>query len=157
MQNVDFKKLAVWMLPSWLRGNTVLLILHNALWPIRQKYGEYVRFVNDTLYKLQHNGQVCYLRKVLNDKCDPVDRRILIEDFDGLVKLYFWPDADNRDYDFSLTWFFWGNDMYEDSGVDFVVKVPYSIVTTTSEIAYLKSLANEFKLAGKRYIIVRYN
>lgn len=144
------------MLPIWLRQSVFILFIQAATWPLRKKYNEYVQFANDTLYRLQHNGQVCYLRAVLNDKLDYTDRRILIVDFVGIQGIYFWPDEADRDYNFDNDIFFWPDNMYADSGIDFTVKVPFGLITTEAQMAYLKSLVNEYKMAGKNYNIVNY-
>lgn len=154
--SADFKKLIKWLIPVWLRQSTVMLVLQAAMLPVRQVYNTYVLFVKETLYRLQHNGQICYLRKVLNDKLDVTERRILLEDFEGLQRFFFWAETDLRDVNFENTVYFWPDDMYADSGIDFVVKIPYGIVTAEKDLSYLHSLLKEYKLASKNYTIIRY-
>ena len=43
----------------------------------------------------------------------------------------------------------------DDVGTDFTIQLPSDIVTTDSEMAYLKGLVNQYKLPGKQYNIVR--
>lgn len=152
--NVDFKKLALWCTPQWLRQSLFVLFLQASLWPLRQTYNKYVFFVKDTLYRLQHNGQVCYLRAVLNDKCDLTLRRIEVVDFDGLIRLYLWRESDLRNLIIDLPVYLYPNDAYADSGIDFTVKVPAALITTSAQLAYVKSLINEYKMAGKNYNII---
>lgn len=154
--NIAFKKLVNWMLPKWLRASLMLLIVQAASWPVRQKYNAFVQFAKDTVYRLQHNSQVCYLRAVLNDKMDLTSRRIQVVDFDGIQGIYFWPDEDLRDVDFTGDVYFWPDNMYADSGIDFTVKVPTGLIVSAAQMAYLKSLVNEYKMAGKNYNIVNY-
>jgi hypothetical protein len=155
MFNVDFKKLALWLTPQWLRQSTFLLLLMAFTWPLRQVYNSFLMFMAAKLYRLNHNGQVCYLEAVLRDAFDSTLRRIYISDFDGRERIYFWPQAENRDVDFSVTQYFWPDADYADSGVDFTIHLPADVVTTGPQMAYLKSLVNEYKLAGKNYNIVR--
>lgn len=155
MYSVNYKKLIVWMIPHWLRKNVVLILAQACVWLIIQTYNAFIRFVDAKLYRVRHNSQVCYLRAVLNDAFDNLPRRILIDDFDGLERIYFWAEADQRDIDFSVTQYFWADNAYADSGVDFTVKLPTDIVTTDPEMKRLMANLNEYKLPGKNYNIVR--
>jgi len=155
MFQIDYKKLIVWLVPSMLRQSIVMLLLRAAIMPIRELYDAFQLFMSDTLYRLNHNSQVCYLRAVLNDKFDLIERRILIDDFEGLNRIYFWPESDRRDIDFSVTQYFWPDASYADSGVDFTVIIPTGVAVTAAEMARLNSTIKEYKLPGKNYNIVR--
>lgn len=156
MFNLDLKKVALWLIPAWLRQPTILVILMAVTWPLRQVYNSFVVFCEAKLYRLNHNGQVCYLEAVLRDSFDAVDRRIWISDFDGKERIYFWPDAERRNVNFSITQFFWPDSDYADSGVDFTIHLPNDVATGPGQMPYLKSLTDEYKLGGKNYNIVRF-
>lgn len=156
MFNIDFKKLALWNTPVWLRKGSIMVIVMAVTWPLRQVYNSFVAFANAKLYRLSHNGQVCYLEAVLNDAFDGASRRIIISDFDGKARIYFWPEAERRDVNFGITQYFWPESDYADSGVDFTIQIPADVATSTPQMAYLRSLADEYKLAGKNYNIVRF-
>lgn len=156
MYNVDFKRLAVLVTPHYMRVSRILLMLMACTWPLRQLYNAFIAFVDSVIYRLSHNSQVCYLEKVMNDHFDITQRRIYITDFTGVQRLYFWPEADLRDVDFSITQFFWEDAAYADSGIDFIVNIPMDVATTDPLIAYMKSLLNEYKLPGKNYLIIRF-
>lgn len=156
MWQVDFKKLIVWLTPTFLRKANFLLLVQSVNWPLRQKYDDFLRFVDQKQYRLSHNSQVCYLRAVLNDAFDYSLRRIYIDDFDGLNKLYLWRESDRRDIDLTNPVFLYPDNFYGDSGVDFTVFIPATIVTSESENAYLTSLLNEYKTPGKQYNIKRF-
>lgn len=155
MFNVDFKRLAVWVTPHWMRKIKVLILVLAFTWPIRQLYNQFLEFVAAKIYRLSHNGQVCYLEKVMNDAFDIALKRIYITDFGGKERIFFWPETDLRDVDFSITRYFWENDAYADSGIDFIVHIPMDVATTEPQLAYMRSLLNEYKLAGKNYLIER--
>ncbi|UPZ17761.1 hypothetical protein [Flavobacterium humidisoli] len=61
---LKWEKLLLWLIPPILRKRTHAQWLHVLLTPIRSIYEE-------TLYKMQHTGQVIYLEKVLNDAFNP--------------------------------------------------------------------------------------
>lgn len=152
---IDYKKLVVWLTPGWMRKASFSLLLQVFNWPVRQDYDTFQRFVTDKQYRLSHNGQVCYLRAVLNDAFDYTLRRIDIVDFASLPSTYVWPDEDARDINIEGDLYLWPDEMLGDSGIDFTVQIPASIVTSANELAYLDSLLREYKLASKNYNIQR--
>ena len=154
MFKILFKKLLVWLTPHYLRKRRWVILTRAVAWPVMQVYNDFLIFMAAKLYRLQHNGQVCLLEKVLNDAFDVLDKRIFITDFDGLERLFFWPEADQRDVNFETTLFFWPDADYSDSGIDFTIHLPIGLLASADELAYLKSLTDEYKLAGKNYNIV---
>ena len=67
MFDIDFKRLILQLLPTFYRQPLIFGLLRAALIPLEYIYQQFcnVRYAHN--YKLQHNGQVCYLRAVLND------------------------------------------------------------------------------------------
>ena len=61
---LKWEKLLLWLIPPILRKKTHAQWLNVLLSPIRSIYQE-------TLYKMQHTGQVIYLEKVLNETFNP--------------------------------------------------------------------------------------
>lgn len=151
MFNVDFKKLIIWVVPRWLRHSELRIIILSATWPVRQLYNMFLLFVAAKLYRLAHNSQVFSLQKVLNDAFDSTLKRIYITDFAGKTRIYFWPEIERRDVDFSVDQFFWPDIDYADSGTDFTIHLPLGI---SLRMEYLVSLMDEYKLAGKTYNII---
>lgn len=151
--SLNIKKLAVWLIPVWLRNSLFILIINASVQPLKQLYNNYVAFVKSTLYRLQHNGQICYLQAVLNDKLDNEQRRIFISNFTSIAALYVWAETDLRDINFENTIYIYTFSMYGDGGVDFIVNKPSSVANNTNELAFLKSVVDEYKLASKKYII----
>lgn len=156
MFNVDFTILIRWLTPHALRKSKLLIFLKAFAWPVSQLHNDFLRFVAAKLYRLSHNGQVCYLEKVLNDAFDVISKRIYIGDFEGVERIYFWPELDNRDVNFGVDQFFYEDAAYADSGVDFVVHVPFGVAASIPQLALMNSLLNEYKLAGKNYLIQRF-
>lgn len=155
MWQVDLKKLVTWLTPTYLRKSNVMLLQQSWNWTLRQDYNTFQMFVNAKLYRLSHNSQVCYLRAVLNDAFDFSLRRINIVDYDALQSIYLYPDQDNRDIDITGDLYMWADNFYGNSGVDFTVQIPATIVTSEADLAYLASLLAEYKTPGKNYNIQR--
>lgn len=61
---LKWEKLLLWLIPPILRKKTHANWLNVLLSPIRSIYEE-------TLYKMQHTGQVIYLEKILNETFNP--------------------------------------------------------------------------------------
>lgn len=155
MFSEDFKKLSLWLTPHWMRRPNLLIFIQAFTWPLRQIHNRFLMFVTATLYRLNHNGQICYLRAVLNDAFDSTLRRIWIGDFEGIERIYLWPEIDLRDVNLGEVQYLWPDADYADSGIDFTIHLPVDIVTTDPQMAYLRSLVDEYKLDSKNYNIVR--
>ena len=139
-----------------MRKANFLLLMNCAYWALKEVYNNFQLFITNTEYRLAHNSQRCYLRAVLNDAFDPTLRRIYIDNFDALVKLYLWPDEYLRDVNIEADIFLWPDDSYGDSGVDFTVFIPVDIVTSEGDLARLRALLAKYKTPGKNYNIVRF-
>lgn len=84
--HVDFDKWMLAVLPTFLRKRLLFAMLRAMCAPIKtDRTGIYPRFLSardEHLYRLTHNGQVCYLRAALNDAFGLSPRNgFLIEDY----------------------------------------------------------------------------
>jgi hypothetical protein len=149
---VDYKKLAILMLPSFLRKPILVAYLQSLLVPIDSLYYQWSVFRNDNIYKMQHNGQICYLRKALNDKFDPSLRRIWIGNGNRYERQYLYTTPEDRPKYLGKMYLHQNLD-YADTGLDFIVYVPQTIIDE-SPFA-LKALIDFYKAGGKRYKIDR--
>lgn len=150
--NINFDKLAILLLPTFLRKPTLVAYVQALLQPIDDLHYAWLQKRNEVdFYKLQHTGQVCRLRKVLNDQLDNTQRRIRIGNGNAFKRSHIFTDAENKPK-FLGTFFIRSKNEYENTGVDFVVFVPQSIID--QEPFKLDYLIKFYKLAGKRYIII---
>ena len=157
--NVNIKRLALLVLPTWLRRPLVGALIYAGATPLGRLAQELRKYRSDTCYRLRHNGQVCKLRGVLNDEFDPALRRITVEDRDSATlieasiiyrrEVARWVMVPCRGFGaviihregFSGT-----------SGFDFWVNVPDELITTEIETR-MRAIINTYKLASKRYTI----
>lgn len=66
--NINYPRLLINLLPTFLRQPVIYGILHAAGTVLERKtYKSFTDARKEHNYKLNHNGQVCYLRAVLND------------------------------------------------------------------------------------------
>lgn len=153
--NVEYDRLARLLLPVTLRRKRLMAfvgVMTSEVWRIS---GWFRRYRDDTDYRLSHNGQVCYLRAVLNDKFDPVLRRITIEDIGILPETIIHRRSTglflllkHRPEDIILhRRGFGGYNSY-----DFTVVLPAALRASVNE-ARLHAVINTYRLAGKRYTL----
>lgn len=153
--NIDIKKLAFLLLPTFLRGTVTKAYVKSFTFPLSFLYDAFIENRTKNLFNLSHNGQKCYLRAVLNEEYDRDLRRIQIDDGNLHDRVYIFPEAQissQLDLIKNLgTLYIYSDDDYGDTGVDFYVQIPANISYDTYKIKYLIDF---YKLATKRYKIV---
>jgi len=154
--NINFKKLVLMLLPTFLRKPIISALAQTMVEPViglKFIFDEYRKDVN---YRLYHNGQVCYLRAVLNDYFDPVQRRITITDADNDkdLSLIFLRSENKflmvpkRQYNNAIILNRRG--FSGTTGYDFTVNIPAELMPQNNRIAAITSM---YKLTSKRYSI----
>ena len=156
--DVNFKRLALLMLPTFWRKPLLATIAYAAVSPLNYLHTKFVLFQRSTDYRLTHNGQVCYLRAVLNDQFDPIERRITItEDAGNVGPLMLWHRSEERAQLLPMreTWqaFIVNRRGFEGiNSFDFWVNIPVVLLEAV-DITRLKAIVNTYKLASKRFSI----
>lgn len=148
--NIDFNKLAILMLPSFLREPILTAYLQSLLVPISQLHYDWLQKRLDDWYIINHTGQVRLFRNVLNDKLDVGSRRIYITDGNAFPRKCIYTRAEKKPV-FIGKLFIYQNSEYLNTGADFIVFVPQEVIDT--KINELHSLIRKYKLASKRYQI----
>ncbi|WHT39963.1 hypothetical protein QNH98_04715 [Myroides sp. mNGS23_01] len=149
--NIDFKKLILLMLPISLRKVGLIAWLEAMIEPIRQIQYDFVQKRQETLYNLQHNGQVCFLRKILNDIFDIERRRIKIIDGNQYDRFYIYTKGEQKTKYLGVFYLHQRLDYRGTS--DFIIQVPSSLQYDSYQ---LNAIVNYFKLAGMQYKIENY-
>lgn len=158
--NLNYKRLVLLLLPTYWRRPTIASILFSAVTPVSYLHLLFLNFRKATNYRLSHNGQVCYLRAVLNDAFDPTQRRITLSDVAGTHEpfLLYWRSENNakriyrRDQSKEMILNrrgFGGTDSF-----DFVINIPNELNLSADDITRLKALTDTYKLVSKRYQII---
>lgn len=157
--DIDIKRLALLLLPSVLRKPLVAALMQSAVHGCSILHGRFMRWSDDKKYRLWHNGQTCYLRAILNDTFDPLERRIIIEDgwsVSSLGQIIY-----QREQDLSLSVpsrraeaaIILNRRGYGGvNGYDFFITVPLSIRDYVDE-KRLHAIVDTYKLASKRWSI----
>jgi hypothetical protein len=111
---------------------------------------------SDLLYKKYHNGLKIYLEKALNDKFDPIDRQIFIENVNTQSKLfiYYKPESKPKTYIYArsetpVTYVYAKSGYMGDN--DFQVWIPFSLFAAIDAVA---GMVDYYRPAGKRFTVV---
>lgn len=149
---INFNRLVVQLMPTFLRQPRMIAFislfsaeltkLHNA-WLIKKSADE---------TWLQHNSQVCKLRKILNDEFDDIERRIKITDGQFYDRQYVYTLGEKKPKYLGKI-FIRQNTDYADTGIDFFVVVPVEINIEQNKYK-LEAWVNRYRLASKRYKII---
>ncbi|MBU2526152.1 MAG: hypothetical protein KKC03_06095 [Bacteroidetes bacterium] len=147
---VDFAKLYLNWLPTFLRQPLWAILFRALAAPLVGLHGDWLLFRSVNLYKLAHNGQVPFFEKALNDSLDPSDRRIRIIDGSRFGRLYIYTKGEQKPLHLGTAYLRPASD-FADTGVDFVVLVPTKVAD--EQMPLLQSLIEFYKIASKRYKI----
>lgn len=148
---VDFDKLILLLLPTFLRKPVLFGYLKALISPIASLHYRWSKMRDENLKKLSYNCQRCYFRGALNDKFDPVLRRITFDDTLSLQQDYIYTQAENLDVYLGTMWL--EQDFnYAGSTVDYLVMVPRDIMN--AKLNEIVALIELYNLAGKQYQII---
>lgn len=156
---VNYNKLVQLLLPTCLRGQLITGVLRAMVTPIGVLHGSLMSFRTEKRYRIQHNGQVCYLRAVLNDRFDPLKRGITIteeENPESGVMLYH-REQERRVHIPMRTEGrrvpIFRKNFGGSTACGFWVNIPSRLVYVSEN--ELCGVVNEYKLAGTKYGINR--
>ncbi|GGA84764.1 hypothetical protein GCM10008015_26930 [Flavobacterium palustre] len=155
--NIDWNIFALDNILPTLRKPGLSALAQIVLKPLNSLYYKWYNWRVDNIYKLEHTGQICYLRGSLNDKFDPVERRIYIGN--GLLydTQYIFTEAEEQDVwletdDEEETIWLRTESETADTGLDFIVYVPEAIYN--NQLDGLKAHIDFYRAGGKRYNIL---
>lgn len=158
--NIDYERLTVLLLPTFLRRPVLYGVLRSAVSPLTALYNRFCAARDEHNYRLTHNGQVCYLRACLNHyfkshmgKFDIISvERIgewlfAVTETGERVPLTLGEDNTSDTEDVPVVY----NDLMLNAAQnEFIVSVPADIYDTSLE--EVKALVNRYKLISKRAI-----
>lgn len=156
--DISVKRLALLLLPTFWRRPLFAALAYAAVSPLQSLHTRFMRWRQDTDYRLRYNGQVCHLRAVLNDLFDPGERRITVTDNAENVGYISLP---RRDADRSVRFPARGSGRgvilnrrgYGGvNGYDFWVNLPIALYGKV-DLAQVAGVVNTYKLASKRFSI----
>lgn len=161
MFNIDFNKQAELNLPVEKRQPIMLSVVYWCMKGCKDIHAQLINLFNNTSYYLDFNGQTIYMEHVLNDKFDPGNRGIYIDNITDKTFQFLYNKSENKDIRYvynksegkAPTYF--KNKVENYSKFDFVVYVPLNAYSAVDE-KQIKALVNKYKYAGKNYKIETY-
>ncbi|MBQ3563249.1 MAG: hypothetical protein IJA21_01410 [Clostridia bacterium] len=159
---IDYNRLVVLLLPTFLRRPVLFGFLRAAVWPLEQLYNKFRTARGEHNYRLTHNGQVCYLRACLNDHFKSnmgvfdiisVEREgewlFAVTETGERVPITISEDNISGTENVPIVY---NELMLNTEQNEFIVSVPADIYDTALE--EVKALVNQYKLISKRAIYV---
>lgn len=155
--NIDFSRLAVLLTPTFLRHPFLGAWLNVIALSVSHVYVKFTSNRTSNLYSISITGQVCRLRKMLNDAFPIAGGGITIEDAiaDGEWQYVFSADYDPyRKYLLADgNTLLWDQRVIQEGVSGFIVKVP-AVLNNQNNEARMRSLLNKYKLVSKSYSII---
>ncbi len=155
--NIDFRKLAVEWLPTFLRNPVIIAFIVVLLLPVEKMYIEFLKVRKQHLIRMKHNFQKFSLQKRLNDAFDPLERRIKIVGAIQYNGVYLYTEAEDDAFFNKTKW------LYDDSNpiylrteaelyseYDFIVEIPNTSIDNDQLVAEIEF----YMLQSKNYKIV---
>ena len=149
---INFNKLVVQLMPTFLRQPRMIAFISLFSAELTKLYNAWLIKKSQDETWLQHNSQVCYLRKILNDEFDDIERRINITDGQLYDRQYVYTLGEKKPKYLGKI-FIRQNTDYADTGIDFFVVVPVEINNEQNKYK-LEAWVNRYRLASKRYKII---
>lgn len=159
---IDYNRLVVLLLPTFLRRPVLFGFLRAAVWPLEQLYNKFRTARGEHNYRLTHNGQVCYLRACLNDHFKSnmgvfdiisIEREgewlFAVTETGERVPITISEDNISETENVPIVY---NELMLNTEQNEFIVSVPADIYDTALE--EVKALVNQYKLISKRAIYV---
>lgn len=84
------------MLPSFLRKQSIITILLCAIRPLVSIYNALMALWQKSETDVSYNGQICHIRKALNDMLDPERRRFMVMDTTSRGSMLFTVKGDYK-------------------------------------------------------------
>lgn len=181
--DLDYRRLTILLLPGVMRKPYLMSLVYHLTAPLRHIYSRFLEYKSEKEYRMSHNGQVCLLEKVLNERLcgsyNPENALIRITDIDEIQDMmlpydneimehqtYIWHDAADFD-DEEITHH--NGALYDTSSavsanIFFEVRLDAKLSSDSVEsqtyehnggVAMLRKLLDIYKLAGKQYTIIQ--
>lgn len=154
LYRIDYKRLVLLLLPTFLRKPRLFAFLSALTFSISELHVKFIKNRDANLSKIKRNGQVCYLRGMLNDELDPQERRIRITGADKEGDWVFAMEEEfyNQLFVYTEGTMVYSEDLIISNTAIFTVSVPWKEEQTDLN-RRLRNFLNEYKILSKEYLI----
>jgi hypothetical protein len=155
--DIHFGRLKKWLLPVRLRQAKIAAFVNAMLHYISDfMYPAFKIWEPKSWYDLKYqSGQVAHLEKVLNDRFDPIQKRIYLSEGLHPDHVYIYTDAEQQPVFLftdaeNMPVHLYTDLEYTYGYADFVINVPNGL---PQEEVSLRAVADRYKRDGKNYLI----
>tara|TARA_B110000285_G_scaffold212071_1_gene255309 strand:- start:2096 stop:2575 length:480 start_codon:yes stop_codon:yes gene_type:complete len=134
----DLDLLATQLLPVKWRNPLHIAFLKVLIYPFKLQLKRLISERNDpfkNIYKLTHDSRVGRLEKVLNDRFDISDRRIMIGPGNRIQSLYLYTKSEAQQT--YLPQYVYTQEEIADRNLDFTVLIPGAVIFNAQELNFL--------------------
>jgi hypothetical protein len=144
------RQLAVLLLPTFMRNNTVVAIAKSIASCIDTLKYKLLAYRNKVNYDISITPQVCYLEKALNDRYDTILRRIRVDESVFRDITYIKLDSEQRNQ-YLGSFFIYNTIESGYQSFDFYIVLPAGVLLPLNEI---RVFVSKLKLASKTFDII---
>lgn len=148
---VDYEKLAIQEMPTQWRKPVHVAWIKLLIYPFKKQLERLRAERTRNIYQLSHDSRVGRVEKVLNDRFDPIERRIRIGDGNRIDSLYLYTEAEAKQT--YLPNVLYTEQEIADRNTDFKVLIPSVINLPAQELEALKFLTKYYTGKDKQFKI----
>lgn len=166
---IDYRKLAVLLLPTFLRRPILISILRAWMYPLQSLHDRHHDARTTRLYELAHTSQTCHIKDALNKEFgvgnhDPLSSYAAgfqIADNNAKGSWVWVYDEGVEKFDdeahllFNHRTFVFDEPTIIEQTTSFTVKVPQSIELDETNRARIRAIVNKYRLASRDFEIIR--
>lgn len=158
---IDYRKLVILLLPTFLRQPVLMAWLRAMAYPLQQLHDRHQAARTQRLYELRHTSQICFIKDALNNEFGITDyaNGFEIEDINAPGE-WVWIYDENVDrFDdeqhmlFDDPTFIHNISSILPPTSAFFVLVPQSITIDETNEARIRSIVNKYRLASRTFEI----
>ncbi|MEE9408117.1 MAG: hypothetical protein V3V28_08590 [Polaribacter sp.] len=149
---IDFYALAVQLMPVQWRKPRHIAFVKVLVTPFVLMLQQLRKYRSTTIYKLQHDSRIGKVEKVLNDKFDIIERRILIIEGQRKRQNYSFYRSENREA-LATPFVTYSQDEVAEFSSDFEVCIPTVVGLISSDLTQLNTLVRYYADKDKHFVI----
>lgn len=166
---IDYRKLAVLLLPTFLRRPILISLLRAWMYPLQSLHDRHHDARTTRLYELAHTSQTCHIKDALNKEFgvgnyDPLSSYAAgfqIADNNAKGSWVWVYDEGVEKFDdeahllFNHRTFVFDEPTIIEQTTSFTVKVPQSIELDETNRARIRAIVNKYRLASRNFDIIK--
>tara|TARA_R110002126_G_scaffold274766_1_gene419964 strand:+ start:1479 stop:1961 length:483 start_codon:yes stop_codon:yes gene_type:complete len=149
---INYYTLAIQLMPTNWRKPIHIAFVKVLVSPFVLILRQLNKFRTESIYKLQHDGRIGKIEKVLNDKFDVVERRILIIEGQRKNQTYSYFRTENKE-PLETPFITYNIDELAEFSADFEICIPTAVGLITSDLTRLNTLAKYYADKDKHFTI----